>query len=1252
MSAQYDGSVIINTVLDITGVKKGTEQITSFLRGSRQGVIGLEKDFQNLGSTVKKVGALIGSAFAISKITSFAKEAIDLGSDLAEVQNVVDSVFTTMSGKVDDFARSAQTMYGLSETMAKQFTGTYGAMAKAFGFAEEEAYNMATTLTGLAGDVASFYNLDQDVAYTKLKSVFSGETESLKDLGIVMTQTALDQYALQKGLGISTAKMTEQQKVALRYQFILDQLATASGDFAKTSDSWANQTRILKLQVDSLKASLGTGLINLFTPALKMINLLLSKLATLANAFRSFTELITGAKAEGGGASGLGSAAETFGEAADGAQELAGATDKVTKATKKADRAQKDYLSGLDDIHKYAKGQTTADMSAPAASSGGTGLNPAVAAVDYGQLAQGTTVVDKLGESFNRLAETIRREDWDGLGRYMAEGINSGLEKIYTAIDWNTVGPKITKSVDAFTRTFNSLMDNLDWDLAGRTIGSGINTISNSIRLGIEGINWKNLGSKLATGVNGIVRKVDWNGLGSTIGSKFKAAWDTFGGYVLTLDYQGIGISVASLLNGAFRKMKFSTVASYLTTGINGAFNTLKSFTETFEWDEARENIQEGINTAIRTLKWKDAGKTLEDFWTKIDEFLLGLDVDWEGLGKGIGDFISEIDWGKHLKNGLKVAKTVLEGIWKGLGDTAAGNFIQGLILFNIGLKLLPFINNISTAMTGTTATAKISDAAGTLLSTAFKTGITSAISVIEPIITSAIGGTLTAIAAATGIAYEMSKIADRNGVLTEFGAVFNAFTQQLKNTHVVSDETIKKLEEVVDAYETGTYDAETATQKYQEVLTQAGVSAELAQAIFNGTDFTAATESYGGLSQVVEGLGDAVHTSAMQFDTNKITYNEACDFIEQALRELGTEAGYEDNIMKGLADAFRQNLPEGVTDANAALDSAIEMLSQSGYSADDLFTLLSQKAPESFGLVASTATEKSQWMADNMKEYFGKAKESMGELTNSAREQVTQNWESMRSSTASASKGIADDTAERFKEVSKMSDEEWKNVKGFLSTSQSDMVYETNEKMKSVYTYMNTWNKSIYDRSRQAWENIAKSASSAMGDMARTCESAAYRIADAFGDAFSGITSPMNTFIRKLNSLISGAQNAQNTIADLLSFDIHISSAVARFVGWDHAWLRVPAISSGYRVPYLASGAVIPPNAPFTAVLGDQKRGNNIEAPEDLIRKIVREESGSSKGGSYQFTAQINRRTIFDQVIEEAKLRQQETDRNPFDLL
>lgn len=387
-----------------------------------------KKQMSGITSLAKKAGAALAAAFAVKKVVDFGRECIELGSDLAEVQNVVDVTFPAMTAQVDAFAKSAASSFGLSETMAKKFTGTFGAMAKAFGFSESAAYDMGTTLTGLAGDVASFYNISQDEAYTKLKSVFTGETETLKDLGVVMTQNALDAYAMANGYGKVTAKMSEAEKVALRYAFVQDQLTAATGDFARTSDSWANQVRVMKLQFDSLKATLGQGLINLFTPVLKVINSLLGKLATLASAFKSFTELITGNKSSSG--SGVGNVAADaavastgLGEAADSANNLADNTTGVGKAAKKAAKDMK-ALMGFDAVNKIDKPDEDDDSGSsgggvPAISGGGAG-------VDFGSLAQGETVVDKLDSKFVKFFEDVKRgmqPTIDAFGRLWNEGL-------------------------------------------------------------------------------------------------------------------------------------------------------------------------------------------------------------------------------------------------------------------------------------------------------------------------------------------------------------------------------------------------------------------------------------------------------------------------------------------------------------------------------------------------------------------------------------------------------------------------------------------------------------------------------------------------------------------------------------------------------------------------------------------------------------------------------------------------------------
>lgn len=287
-----------------------------------------------LGKTtqmLKGLGTIIGGAFAVGAVIKFSKQCLDLGSDLAEVQNVVDVTFGDMSNQVDAFARNAIESYGLSEKVAKQYMGTFGAMSKSFGFTVAQSYEMSKALTGLSGDVASFYNLSTDEAYTKLKAVYTGETEALKELGVVMTQNALDAYAMAKGYGKTTNAMSEQEKVSLRLAFVTDKLSAASGDFTRTAGGWANQTRVLALRFDALKASIGQGLINALTPVVQWLNVLLAKLQQFADAFANIMARIFG-DAGGGGSSPLAAASADAGGIASGLGDAVGAAKALKRA--------------------------------------------------------------------------------------------------------------------------------------------------------------------------------------------------------------------------------------------------------------------------------------------------------------------------------------------------------------------------------------------------------------------------------------------------------------------------------------------------------------------------------------------------------------------------------------------------------------------------------------------------------------------------------------------------------------------------------------------------------------------------------------------------------------------------------------------------------------------------------------------------------------------------------------------------------
>lgn len=705
-----DGSVIIDTRMDTSGVQNGVSAI--------------KQSFNGLGSAVKKIGLLIGGAFAVGKLAQFGKECVELGSDLAEVQNVVDVTFTTMSDKVNEFAKNAMTSAGLSETMAKRYVGTFGAMSKSFGFSEAQAYDMSTALTQLTGDVASFYNISQDLAYIKLKSVFTGETETLKDLGVVMTQTALDQYALANGYGKTTSKMTEQEKVALRLAFVQKQLSAASGDFIRTSDSWANQVRVMQLQMQSLKATVGQGLINLFTPVLKVINILLGKLATLANAFKSFTELITGKKSSGQtGASGAGLAgtdaiadtADQYGEAADNAEKLAGATNDTADATKKATKAVKGYLSPLDEINNYSTDKSTdASSKAPSATGGLLDqMKGAVQNVDYGKIAEGETVLDKMSkplkkiiDRFKQLAKLIAKGFWDGLGDYepIFDGIKKDLDSIWKSLKDVFTDPEVVKAANKFLDSFAYAIG----QVAGSFARIGL-TIAQNIIGGIEKFLKQNVQRIKNYLIDMFNIGAEISQIAGNLAVAFADVFSVFGGETaqqITADLIGIFVEIGMVLTETAAKLgrdilnmiaqPFIDNKDILKSAIEGSLGVI-------------ETVTSGVLTVVQNLS--DAISRLYDEHVKpfFDSIADGLSSILETLITGYNTYILPV-----LQGLAEQIKGLLEGP---LGDAILkieaflGKLIDSLKLLWESV-LVPLINWIIANLLPVAA--KIIDVVGT----------------------------------------------------------------------------------------------------------------------------------------------------------------------------------------------------------------------------------------------------------------------------------------------------------------------------------------------------------------------------------------------------------------------------------------------------------------------------------------------------------------------------------------------------------
>lgn len=403
-----------------------------------------------------------------------------------------------------------------------------------------------------------------------------------------------------------------------------------------------NENSAFKSQVDSLRASLLTmknALAGAFAPivqvAIPYIQQFISWLTSAISAVGQFIAALTGRK--------------TYTKAI---QQTAGAFEDAAGAANDAKEAAEGYLSPLDEINKYDDGKNK-----------GTGAGGGGGAGGAGQMFEEVPIESKFKDIADKLKSFIKSEDWDGLGAYIASGVNKGLQKIYDVINWGNVGPQITYFVNAFTRTFNSLVNNINWDLLGRTIGAGINTIVNTLNLLIEGIDWQNLGAKFADGIMGIVREVNWENVGRFFGNKFMILWDTLYGLVMNLKYDEIGVAIGNGLNGAVKAINLGTIGATFGRVLTGIFETAIKFADTFDWKALGDNISNGINNFFQEFDGKKFAQAATKLISGILDTLIEViaTTDWTAVGRDIVDFIVNINW-LELAGKLSVAALALIG--------------------------------------------------------------------------------------------------------------------------------------------------------------------------------------------------------------------------------------------------------------------------------------------------------------------------------------------------------------------------------------------------------------------------------------------------------------------------------------------------------------------------------------------------------------------------------------------------------------
>ena len=561
ISAETEG--IKKAVSEVKTQVNNLDKVTKSSMKTLQSTV--NKTTNNITNSFKKMVKGILASVSLIALVKLGKEALEYASNIEEVQNVVDVSFGDMAEEVNQFAKTSAASFGMSELMAKKTASTFMAMSNGMGVARQAGKTMSLQLTALSGDMASFYNVSQEIADTALKSVFTGETESLKKFGIVLTEANLKSYAMSQGIKKQYSEMSQAEKVALRYNYVMQATANAQGDFARTSNSWANQIRILKLNFQQLMGVLGQILKNVLLPVIQALNTIINLLISAANAV---------AKTFGGSGLTFKGASETIGGVGDSAGDLAdnlGEADKQAKALNKT-------IAGFDELNTLSSKDTGGTDTG---ASGGIGDIALSEPYQFEQLNKQEGEIKKsLDEYLNAFNNFINK-------------INEAFKK------YQDTALEIGKNA---AETINKVFAGIDWAKIGETVGNGTNLVINALHGFAVELDWKQIGFDIATSLANYLGTVDWKKAGTTLAEYLNGVLDAVNGVLDNTELvDNLITAFTDFINGfidTFDPSKLTTAIAKLATVLT---KFVKEAILLIDWDALRKDVNEGIKGLFST---------------------------------------------------------------------------------------------------------------------------------------------------------------------------------------------------------------------------------------------------------------------------------------------------------------------------------------------------------------------------------------------------------------------------------------------------------------------------------------------------------------------------------------------------------------------------------------------------------------------------------------------------------------------------
>lgn len=653
----------------------------------------LDTQFEQVATAQQEIFARNQSATSSPAFLALESAAEKLGRQYDELlakKKQLDSGTTT--AQPTEKVRTAPITGNYAKTASEESEKALNALNKEISKTDAKERSLVNTNSRLG---SSFKNVSQsaDSAKTKtggISSIFSRMGGVVSGLGKRLGGLAQNFTSTTNSANNASFSIGRMVGMSVLYSTVFGMISKVNSGIMTGINNLAQYSSATNASISSMMSALTqlqNSLATAFAPILSVVAPILTAFMNMLSKAITYVGMfiaaLTGQKSFTRAKAVQEDYAASLNKTSSGANKAAKATKNNANATKKANKEIQTYLSGLDEVRQYQKEKDNDTPSSSTPSAGGGGGGGGYTGPSIGDMFEKVPIESSIADIAKKIKDLIKKEDWEGLGAYIASGINKGLQKIYDAINWNNVGPKITYFVNAFTRTFNSLVDHIDWDLMGRTVGAGINTIVNTLNLLIEGIDWKNLGSKIGVGINGMFNEVDWSNVGRLFANRINIPFQMLAGAVNTLKWDTIGKSIGQGLNGAIAQLDVNSIGTSLSGLALGILTTLDNALTTTDWSQ----LGTKLSALLISIDWVGIFVNAISVAGKAITALTQLGVSFmdnlaKGITNGTQQFISKglsaltnftanlrTNAGKLVDSGLHLMLNLAKGIANAMPD-------------------------------------------------------------------------------------------------------------------------------------------------------------------------------------------------------------------------------------------------------------------------------------------------------------------------------------------------------------------------------------------------------------------------------------------------------------------------------------------------------------------------------------------------------------------------------------------------------